>query len=509
MSPVQRLARWLLGETAAKRSYAAGQPSRLSFGGVQPYTSSEDQGLATSLVTMRNRSRAAIRDNAIAQGVRQSLVNSVIGPSGVGMDPDVWLKNGEPNRRVNDDIRQAWNACKDRLDIGARNSFADLERLLFAEVVATGEVFVRVHRFAASGSKIALSLEVIEAERIAGELEGPNVSPAPGNVMKMGVEVDRFGRAVAYYVRTRHPGEARWGNGSETDKVERVPASEILHICPTSRWPQTRGVPMLHAVLRTLTDVDAYSAAEIARARVQAASPITIETPESQASFAEQQEDGTYEVNLEPGMVTRLAPGEKLNASPVNAPNPAFAEFMRSKYREVAVGIGLPYTSVSGDYSQSNYSSARLENLVARDTFKALQQTYINQFRKPLHRLFVQTAAMSGLLKTLPVDRFALDMETYEAAMFYPRGFVYVDPQKDIAANVEAINNGLTSRTAALANGDGRTVEDVFAELARENELAASYGLTFVATKPDPATAEKKPEASNEENDTATKLQAD
>ena len=95
--------------------------------------------------------------------------------------------------------------------------------------------------------------------------------------MRLGVEVDDFGRAVAYWIRKRHPGDIRT-HASALDHYERVPAGEVFHLRTIERWPQTRGVPWMHTVLRKLDSIDQYSGAELQAAQADATQFGTIET---------------------------------------------------------------------------------------------------------------------------------------------------------------------------------------------------------------------------------------
>ena len=70
---------------------------------------------------------------------------------------------------------------------------------------------------------------------------------------------------------------------------------------------------------------------------------------------------------------------------------------------------------------------------------------------------------------------FESDPAAYTAADYYPAPQPYVDPEKDIAAIVAAIDGGLLSRRQAVASGQGRAIEDLDSEIAadraREIEL--------------------------------------
>ena len=63
-------------------------------------------------------------------------------------------------------------------------------------------------------------------------------------------------------------------------------------------------------------------------------------------------------------------------------------------------------------------------------------------------------------------------------AIFRGRGFAWVDPQREIAASVTAINNGLLSMSDVAANY-GRDVEDLFSQIQSDKEMAERFGLSM------------------------------
>lgn len=315
---------------------------------------SADAELNTSLAILRQRSRQMVRDSAYAKRAKAIIVNNVVG-IGVGMQAQVHNTRDKPAAAVNDAIEWAWHywSAADACHTGGTLAFGDLERALMGEVFEAGEVLVRLHRRRFGTSEVPLALELIEAERLADSLDTYGVEP--GNELRMGVEVDAFGRPVAYWIRSRHQGDIRVRVGERADRVERVPAAEILHLKITQRWPQTRGEPWMHAVLRKVDDLDQYSQHEITAARASAAYFATIKTPEPANGLVDAEEDdGKQVMDIEPLTIQELRPGEELDFHTPNRPNSAFSEFIRAMLREIAAGVGTSYESLSRDYSQSN-----------------------------------------------------------------------------------------------------------------------------------------------------------
>lgn len=477
------------------RMYHAARTDRLAGGAGS--NSSADMELVTSLRTLRSRARQLRRDASYAKRGQVIVVNNVIG-AGIGMQSQVkTLRGRELNTAVNDAIEWAfidWSKAENCHTGGALH-FHDFERAMMAQIFEAGEVFVRKHYRAFGRSRVPFALELIEAERIADEVQpGP---ANPGNMVRMGIEVDGFYRPIAYWIRERHQGEFRLG-ASMSDRYERVPADQIWHLKITDRWPQTRGEPWLHAVIRKLQDMDGYSEAEIVAARGAANYMASVESddPETPLGGTETSApaSGEREIEIAPGIVVRLAPGEKMNFHSPSRPNTAIDPFMRYMLREVAAGIGTSYESLSRDYSQSNYSSSRLALLDDRDLWRYFQAWFIRSFRQPLHCEWLQQAVLSRALSVIPVEAYAVDAGRYEMVRFKPRGWSWIDPTKEVEAYIKAVRAGFITTADVIAKtGDGADLEDVLEGREQELKMMKEKGLVFdtdpgreAKPKPDP-----------------------
>jgi lambda family phage portal protein len=447
---------------------------------------SADAELHTSLPQLRARSRQLVRDSAYIRRAVQVLVNNVIG-TGIGVQAQVKNTRGDMATRVNDDIEaahRAWSVA-DSCHTGGAMHLADMERAGFAEVVTAGEVLFRLHQRTFGSSRVPLALEMIEAERLAHDVVG-TVAVAPGNELRLGVEVDRYQRPVAYYIRMRHTGDIRPGSGM-TDAVERVPADQIFHVRRTTRWPQTRGEPELCSVLRKADDLSEYTQLEVTAARGAAAYFATIETEGPPAIADDTTADGTPVMNLDPLTVQAMMPGEKLTFHTPNRPNSALDAFVRAMLREMAAGIGISYEALSRDYSQTNYSSSRLALLDDRDTYRALQQWWLRAFREPLYRIWLRQAVMARAVAAVPLEAYALDTLRYEAVLFKCRGWSWVDPTKEVNAYKEAVKAGFTTTTDVIAQtAGGMDIEDVIATRQRELRMLEEAGIEVDTTVQDP-----------------------
>lgn len=488
--------------------YHAARNDRMtgSWGAAQ---TSEDAQLHSSLRSLRGRSRTLVRDSAYAKRAKVVVINNVVGP-GVGMQAQVRVERGttagQLNDRVNDEIEDVWRMWSraENCHMGGALHFSDFERAAMGQVFETGEAFIRLHAVQQPGSPVALCLELIEAERIAEDYIVPEYRLE--NELRMGIEVDRYGKPIAYWIRDRHPSEVRY-KVDQVDSVERVPADQIIHLRVIDRWPQTRGVPWLHAVARRLNDMDGYSEAEIVAARASASYMGFVVSPDGSTPMA----DGDVyageqrQLALEPGVIEALGPGEDIRFHDPSRPNTAIDPFLRYMLREVAAGVGVSYESLSRDYSQSNYSSSRLALLDDRDLWRVLQQWWIRSFREPLHRRWLESAVLYGALSSIQLSDYLGRREHFERVRFKPRGWSWVDPTKEVEAYRQAVLSGFTTVSDVIAStGEGRDLEDVLELRRAELDMMEEAGLSFDTKyqEPEPApSAQPNPPPQEEQED--------
>ena len=454
-----------------RRAYEGAMVSRLTSDWVTSSTSA-DAEIDGSLVRLRNRSRQLVRDNPYARQAIRAIGANVVG-RGIRLQGRVPMQRGggRLDENLNRRIESAWERwCRaDTCHAAGRLSFAEMLRLAIASVAESGEVFLRIVPEAMGRGRVPLSLEVIEADFCD---EGKSYGPQPdGSEWRMGVRVNRWGRPISYAFRTRHPGDMVNGVGYETREV---PASEVIHLFVMERPGQTRGVPWTASAVKRLHHLQGYEEAEVVRARASSSLMGFIQSPEGELQGDEVYDDERVS-NFEPGVFKYLAPGETVSVPQLDAPDGQFEPFMRGMLRAVAAAIGCSYETISRDFSQSNYSSSRLSLLEDREMWRMLQDWLIEHVCRPVYERWLLAAVGSGEL-VLPGNE--LMPERYEAVRWFPRGWEWVDPQKEVAAYKDAVRCGFKTQAEIVAAGGG-DLEDVLQALADERARAAELGLTL------------------------------
>jgi lambda family phage portal protein len=151
--------------------------------------------------------------------------------------------------------------------------------------------------------------------------------------------------------------------------------------------------------------------------------------------------------------------------------------------------MGVPYTNVTGDLRQANYSSLREGKLEFRRRIDQLQHNVlIFQLCRPVWKRWLETAVLAG---ALDIPDFATNRAAYLPAKWIPPKWDWVDPLKDRKAEIEAINAGLKSRSDVIES-EGYEAEEVdrliAADRAREEKLGLSFETTTGKTPDDPET---------------------
>ncbi len=134
-------------------------------------------------------------------------------------------------------------------------------------------------------------------------------------------------------------------------------ATDVIHLFRQLMPGQVRGVSWFAPILLPAKELDALIDAMLVRAKVAAMHVGVITAPEGSFTYEGEQQNSDLEVSLEPGAMPVLPPGR--NVEFMDMPDQGGATALLTEgLRSLAVGIGVTYEQLSGDYSKVNYSSS-------------------------------------------------------------------------------------------------------------------------------------------------------
>lgn len=424
---------------------------------------------------LRDRAREMVRNDAHCARAIAVIVNNVVG---TGITPTASRPAEElpgPSRAdIADAIWRAWFAP----------GVADIEGQLSGDaLIATavrgwaesGEVLIR-RRVEPKLRPVPWRLEVLEADMLDEEKNVTEVEG--GGQIVQGVELDARGRRVAYWLLTRHPGEAGY-YGRES---VRVPASEIIHLFIPLRPRQVRGVPFLATVMAAKKDLGDFESYELLRKKTEAAVcafvipgdpgiPADDEDDDGLVASVVDADDNTVE-DIQPGLILRLKNGKDVK---FNTPQIAanYDTYKRAMLQSIAVGCQISYEQLTGDLSQANYSSLRAGLLEFWRYVEQLQWLYL--IPTVMDRLWgwaMEGAYLTGALpgaEPVPVEWSAPRRQS-------------VDPAKDTLADILDVRAGFVPLEDKIGER-GYQAAAAFKRIAATNKMLEAFGI-IVDTDP-------------------------
>ena len=444
--------------------------------------------LRYELRTMRARARQLARGDAYGAKFIRACVDNIAGPKPFELQAKAKFSTGRFDTAANAALESAWRdrSRPGNCEVTGRLSLGALHRLIIRGIARDGEVLLR-HVVSKEWGFVG-RLQLLDIDRLDEQLNG---SGANGTTIKMGIELDRYSRPIAYHLLKQHPGEmGEWNRGLSRDH-ERVPADQIRHLF-VQDWPeQVRGIPWMHAAMIRLWNLGGFEDAAVINARIGASKVAVLQGPETETVEVQhasgKDSAGNLLTDIEPGQYWRLPDGTTLNSFDPAFPDTSVGPFIQACLRGVSAAVGMAYHSLANDPGAVNYSTARVALLDERDMWSAMQNWYIEHFCLP--------DAIAWLSRAIDDEVLGRHLWRYRDALrFQPKTWQWIDPEKEVNAKVTALENKLTSRTR-LAAENGEDIEDIFDELAAEDALAKEKGIQLNPPKP----AAVKPAKPNDE----------
>ena len=457
------------GGPVAVRARLEGAMSQRRLRGWQPPLENINSLIASGGPRLLARSRELVVTNGYAANACEAFASNLVGD---GIKPSSLIE--DPALR--DRVQRLWLAWTDEADADGLTDFYGLQAMVAREMFVAGECFVRLRpRRAEDGLLVPIQLQLLQSEMLPFE---KTEAAANGNRIRCGIEFNAIGRRVAYHFRRRHPGDST-DQGMVTPETVRVPAEDVLHIYRPIDAGQIRGLPHVAPAMVRLFLLDQYDDAELDRKKTAAmfAGFITKTAPEEQLmGEIEATDDSGATVSLEPGTLQVLLPGEDVKFSSPADVGGGYEAFQYRTLLSVSASLGLPYHLVTGDVRQANYSSLRAELVEFRRRVEQLQHGVIaHQLCRPVWARWLETAVLAG---ALDFPDFARSPARYRPVNWIPPRWDWVDPLKDIQAQVLAMEAGIISRRKVV-EATGYDVEEIDRENAADAKRAADMGLTY------------------------------
>lgn len=477
---------------AGMTAYQGASHSDLALRDWQPLAGSPDADLLPELDTLTSRSRDLARnDGLMAGGIqthRDNIVGAVLRLSAL---PDYRLLGWTPEqaREWGNKVEAHFRSWADTTDCDAARTLdlLGLTVLALGGEMVNGDAVAIPKWLPRPDSPWATRLSLLESDR----LQTPPHMEGMARIRR-GVEFDRDGAPQAYHFQAAHPGDALYLRGDEVQDLnrwERVPAftpwgrRRVIHLHAKERTGQTRGRPIVSAVMREFHMAGKYAQnelqASLANSLVAAFLESDLDQESASALFgSEPREAWSQSVKqaqsigkLQGAAVIPLPAGARMNSFTPGRPNVAFDAFMLAVERRIAAGMNLPYELFAKDFSRVNYSSARAALLEAWRYFHGRRRWLTANWLRPIYELWLEEAVNAGVIDA---PGFYANRYAYTRCRFVFGGKGWVDPVKEITAAKLRLEIGVSTLEQECAE-QGLDWEEVLhqqrIEAQRRNEL--------------------------------------
>lgn len=464
-----------------------------------PAPESADVALLPSIQLGNARADDLVRNNGIAANAVEIHKDHIVGHMfRLSYRPNWrWLGMSEADSHAFiEDVEAAWMEFCDpvfgSMDVEGRRSFTEFIREGVGVHTFNGEIFVQPVWDTESTSLFRTKFKTISPKRVSTPGYGTG-----DRFMRAGVEINRYGKALAYHVQEDDwPG---YGVSNWTRIAATLPSGRpgMIHVFQPQEDGQTRGANQFYSVMERLKMLDTLQATQLQSAVVRAMYAATIEsTLDSEKAFeyiAGVGDGGknplntimkgyaryyaTNTVKLGGVRIPHLYPGDSLNLQTAQNADNGFSELEKALLRYIAAGLGVSYEQLSRDYSQVSYSSARASANESWRYFMGKRKFVASRLASQMFACWLEEALIRGVIRS-PKSRFSF----WEARSGWCRaewigaGRMAIDGLKEVQEAVMRIEGGLSTYEKELALM-GDDYQEIFRQQLRESQERQAAGL--------------------------------
>lgn len=459
------------------RAYEAGTKSRRGDGWSDSGNGgNQNTDIAKYGKTIRERAINDYKNNSNSFGAIRTITNNVVG---TGIMPTPIAKPGTKELTATElkKIKVAWELFVESCDWDEVFNFYGMQSLVARNVFMQGEVFV-VRQRDKDNEAVPFKLQVLSPYMVDNNKSMSISMQANDNFIVQGVEFDRRGRKVGYWMNEYDP-----KNEFAMKLAPKfVSKDDVIQIFYKDFTEQVRGVPAGTPAMLNMRDLSDYEDAALMAAKIAASHVGFTTVPELDDAANSDYERETGVTYMEPGSITRLAPGEEVVFNTPPTPQ-NYGEYVSKNQQKNAKGWGITNEQFTGDMSNVNFSSGRMGWIEANRQVEDWQYNmFIQQFCKGVWKWFIEGLMMKG----------TINREVW--AEWTPQGREMLDPVKETNGLILKLKSGLISWTEACKQA-GYNPDSVLQQIKADKAMfeAAGINVEWIIAKAEPDTEELTP----------------
>lgn len=430
---------------------------------------SHREDIEDNISVLRQRSRDLYMGVPIANGAVKTMRTNVVG-RGLHLKPTVDREilgiTAMQAQKLEKQIEREWRLWAESpdCDIERIDTFYELQQLAFINWLMSGDCLAVLPVKPRLNQPYDLRVQLIEADR----LSSPDYCDTYDNKIVGGVEIDKDGEVIAYHISDQHPlsaetTEYKWRRVEAYG--EKTGRRNVLHIMCRERIGQRRGVPFLAPVIESLKQLGRYTDAELVAAVVSGMFTVFIEKADASSDEAigsmipeEEQIDAADESSLElgPGAVMDLNPGEKIHDTNPGRPNTNFAMFVEAVCQQIGASLEIPYELLVKRFNAS-YTASKGALEEAWKMFRMYRAWLATDFCQPIYEEWLAEAVAKGRINAPGFFADPLIKDAYCRAEWNGPAKGILDPVREVNAAEKRVANGFSTRsseTMEMTGGD-------------------------------------------------------
>jgi len=431
---------------------------------------SPNQLISREAKDLRARAQWLERNSDHVRRFLALIESNVVGPHGIKLQSRATRSSqtDTPDRPAMRLIERQWQDWTEMASVDGMH-WVDLLKLVVRRLVVDGEAFVELLPGFDNPQRYAVRIWPAEAVPLGMSDEDRGV--------QFGIERDGYGRARSYYV---HPsgGAPVYGTYEPSDYI-RIPADRMLHLYRPERPMQRRGITMLCSTSERVKMLANFERATLIGAQIAASKMGFFRDPEGM-ELSQYSGDGTEGNDTETNIVDiQAGQFEDIGHKVFEAFDPAYPpaeydQYVHEILRAAASGLNISYHVLANDPSSVNYSTAREFRLQDTDSWRDWQHWVIRHLCTPTVRNWLRVQMLRP-----PLDRYRPeDYARLSQVRWQPRGWQWVDPQKEGNGNLLALQMGVKSPTEIAAE-QGRDFDETVLQIERDKQFAAEHGVSL------------------------------
>ena len=401
-------------------------------------------------------------DPVVDQGIRKLVANVLM--NGTGIEPNTGDKS------LDDDIKAAWEDYaddKDRCDYYQEMNVDEMEQMVLRRVVVDGDIWPAWTRDG--------SIQMLEAHEIRTPRRNP-IAPTRRNKIVNGVEKSATNRRkLRIYVTRGDPNPFRQVDPATARGInirDRQGRTIISHCYEPRRMRQSRGFTCLNTSFDLAKRHDDLHFAHLIQAQAVSCWALVRRLainpkPDPPAGLppVETTPYGAAIEGMQPGLQIVLGEGETMDGFSPNIPNPEFFPHVNLVLALIAINLDLPLVCLMLDASMTNFSGFRGALDQARLRFRQIQKRVGRSYRGFHYTRWLDARADVDAALRRARRRRDINLLRYE---LIPPVWPYLEPVKDVEADIKQLRNGLIS-PRRLQKQRGRRLEQIRRETIEDN----------------------------------------